>query len=51
MRWSFWFKQGVVDGFNLMLTSLPSRLEEFIDFSVIELQKEGRLENPIKVLC
>lgn len=36
-----WFKAGVADGFNLMPPTLPSSLEDFVEFIVPELQKRG----------
>ncbi|MCE5039199.1 LLM class flavin-dependent oxidoreductase [Staphylococcus auricularis] len=36
-----WFNEGVADGFNLMLPTLPGSLEDFVNMIVPELQRRG----------
>ena len=36
-----WFEAGAVDGFNIMFTSAPTGMEDFVDLVVPELQRRG----------
>jgi len=36
-----WFTSGAADGFNIMLSSAPDGIDDFVDWVVPELQRRG----------